>query len=100
MLHAPIYGTKAELWARLEDRERVLRESELIREALAQREQDMLENAAGLYVPMLMPAIAPPTDLERTMHELTHIPTKVWCEFCQRGKGNDRGHRQIPLHER
>ena len=59
----------------------------------------MLANAGAPYVPMLMPSIALPTDLERTMHELTHIPSKVWCEFCQRGKWNDRDHRHVPLRE-
>ena len=35
-----------------------------------------------------------PTAEERLLHDLTHIPFRSWCEHCQRGKANSRGHRR------
>ena len=35
-----------------------------------------------------------PTAEERRLHDLTHIPFRSWCEHCQRGKANSRGHRR------
>ena len=33
-----------------------------------------------------------PTDLERELHEINHIPLRSWCSYCTRGKAKDAGH--------
>ena len=39
------------------------------------------------------PAI--PTPAEVAEHELTHLPSKPWCEHCIRGRGRDAVHRSL-----
>ena len=35
------------------------------------------------------PIAAEPTDEERKMHELTHLPFEAWCEACQATRSRD-----------
>ena len=37
----------------------------------------------------------PPSQVERELHELTHLPYAPWCESCVRGRGKDLPHRKV-----
>ena len=36
-----------------------------------------------------------PSQEEREVHNITHLPFRPWCEFCVRGRGKDRCHRRL-----
>ena len=42
----------------------------------------------------------PPSQVERELHELTHLPYAPWCESCVRGRGKDVPHRRSEPPER
>ncbi|CAE7029215.1 GIP [Symbiodinium sp. CCMP2592] len=86
------YGTKAELWKRLEKAEAThLREQKKLQD----RQRRLREGVAE-------PAKAPagpqePSAEERAQHELTHLPPEPWCEHCIKGRALDVAHRLTPL---
>ena len=41
-----------------------------------------------------------PSDKDRETHELTHLPTLLWCSVCVRAKGVDERHLHRPAGER
>ena len=92
---APVYGRKAQLWKRLQEHAAITLRDEDIRAAWHQREQELQENDGKFSAPVVMPGVAAPSEEERALHALTHIPMKTWCEFCQRGKANDLPHRSV-----
>ena len=36
-----------------------------------------------------------PSQEEREMHDITHLPFRPWCEFCVRGRGKNRCHKRL-----
>ena len=42
--------------------------------------------------PLELAAPAPPSEVARRLHELTHLPYEPWCEACVRGRGKDLPH--------
>ena len=40
-----------------------------------------------------------PSESERSMHELTHIPFRSWCPHCVRGRGKSNPHSSKPVSE-
>lgn len=34
----------------------------------------------------------PPSEQERLLHEVAHLPPQPWCVHCQIGRGADRAH--------
>ena len=36
-----------------------------------------------------------PTSLERTLHEVTHLPLRSWCRFCMMGRSKDAYHARL-----
>ena len=44
-------------------------------------------------VPNAVKPVAEPTDEERRLHELTHLPFKNWCLFCQEHKSRSDAHK-------
>ena len=72
-LGAPIYGTKAQKWARVLKAENEAAKEEEIQELLKER-QTRRREAGEAYVPTLLPAPKAPTDFERFTHELSHCP--------------------------
>ena len=40
-----------------------------------------------------------PTPNERTLHNLTHLPYRSWCEVCLRSKAKTDQHRTVKLRE-
>ena len=98
-LGAPIYGAKAQKWARVLKAENKAAKEEEIQELLKER-QTRRREAGEAYVPTLLPAPKAPTDLERFTHELSHCPPAPWCEICVMGKMQDRPHRARTLEDR
>ena len=41
-----------------------------------------------------------PTEEEKKIHDLTHIPYRNWCPHCVRGRGKDLDHRKGVEEER
>ena len=37
----------------------------------------------------------PPGEVEKRLHELTHLPYAAWCESCVRGRGRSDPHHQL-----
>ena len=35
-----------------------------------------------------------PTNTEKEVHELTHLPPQPWCEQCVRGRGTENPHKR------
>ena len=94
-LSAPIWGTKAQLWARLQDREAELEYHRSVEAQRARREEDFNRNPDLARHPMEMVGPEPPSQVERELHELTHLPYTPWCESCVRGRGKDLPHRKV-----
>ena len=90
-LKSPVWGTKAQLWQRLYEKEMLLAEERRIKEELDRRHlyPDLVPT------PLTVKDIPTPTDEERRMHEVTHLPFAPWCEHCQRGKARDHPHRGL-----
>ena len=91
-LGQPRYGTKAELWSRLEKAEK---EHLKTQRQHQERQRKLREGVAE-------PATAPPgpqepTPEQRAQHELTHLPPEPWCEHCIKGRAIDTAHRLVPL---
>ena len=89
------YGTKEELWKRLEKAERTH-----VREQGRHQERQRRLRAGEVE-----PARAPkgpdePTAEQRAQHELTHLPPEPWCEHCIKGRALDVGHKLVPLDHR
>ena len=36
-----------------------------------------------------------PTNTEKEVHELTHLPPQPWCEQCVRGRGTENPHKRV-----
>ena len=36
-----------------------------------------------------------PASLERTFHEVTHLPLRTWCRFCMLGRSEDDYHARL-----
>ena len=56
-------------------------------------ERQLARQQGGSYVPTILPCPRTPTDMERWIHDLTHLPYEAWCEFCVMAKSNDHPHR-------
>jgi hypothetical protein len=64
--NAPVYGSKEQLWTRLQEHARIATRDEEIRQALDDREKQ------SALAPAVIPGVEPPTDEERALHNLTH----------------------------
>ena len=98
-LRAPIYGTKAEKYARILKAEAEVAKEEEIQQLMRER-QERRRDLGEAYVPTLLPVPKAPTALERFTHELTHEPPEPWCEHCVMGKMQDRPHRKRTSEDR
>ena len=45
--------------------------------------------------PRSLPAPTPPTDAERELHNLSHMPFRAWCPICVKSRGLPTQHRQV-----
>ena len=96
-LGAPVWGTKAQLWERLQQRTAWEDQKAIVQKALDQREHDLTANPAGDFAPLLFPGVDSPSPEMRAAHAATHLPFMPWCEFCQAGKSKDVPHRGLTL---
>eukprot|EP00972_Heterocapsa_arctica_P036208 5328484-Heterocapsa_arctica.AAC.1 len=72
-LGAPVYGTKAEKWARILKAENEIAKEEEISQLIEER-QLRRRDRGEVYVPTLLPAPWEPSNLERFTHESSHCP--------------------------
>ena len=42
----------------------------------------------------MLPVPDPPTEAERELHNLTHMPFRAWCPICVKARGLPTQHRQ------
>ena len=88
------HGTKAELYARWVKAElEHKRQLEVARAIAAQ--QDEARRAAPDNTPAQATAPGEPSQAERELHSLTHIPAQPWCLFCLRGKSRALPHKAV-----
>lgn len=87
-LAAPRYGTKAQLWSRLQtvELECVQRKREQSRLNTHHRE---LQAASVPIMPIPVRGPWEPTPMEIEQHSLTHLPAATCCEFCRLGRAVD-----------
>ena len=88
-LALPKHGTKLDKWTRLEKRE-----IELIREQKSQAAIDAALEAGpeGRRREAAVPISDPsePSNTEKEVHELTHLPPQPWCE-----RGTENPHKRV-----
>ena len=87
LLQALIYGTKDQLWARLQQYEGYAWKEQGLKMQLAEEleaRRAAREGTQRAAIPL--PAPLPPTEAEVAAHEVTHFPAKAWCVHCQHGK--------------
>ena len=80
-LRQPYYGDKATLWSRLCVAEAAEAEKAANERYMDARRQELVESF-NPTVPQPVPSVAEPTQVERDLHNLTHLPRKPWCEVC------------------
>ena len=91
-LGQPRYGSKAELWKRLEKAER------LHQQTMKKHQERQRRLREGQGEPPAVPAgPKDPTPEEKAQHELTHLPPADWCEHCIKGRAVDTAHRHVPV---
>ena len=96
-LRAPVWGTEAQMWRRVLEREAIKRRHQ-DEEALLDRRRRDLENAIDPTVPRTLKGADAPTESERTAHEITHLPAAPWRETCKLERGIEAHHvRLTPL---
>ena len=83
-------GSKQQLWSRLNQevqRQEHLRAFEFANKLFLeeQRHKGLVEVKAPRQ----------PTEVERSLHELTHIPFRSWCDFCLSCKSKSDAQRQV-----
>ena len=98
-LHAPVWGSKEILWERLKEYEARLKSSREIAEELQRREEAINRDPESARVPGDLPVPSPPTEVQRELHNLTHLPFASWCEVCLRSRTRDNPHRSMPKEE-
>ena len=99
-LEEPVEGTqrgsKEILWERLKEYEARLRTSREIAEELKRREEAINRDPESARIPADLPVPTQPSEVERELHNLTHLPFASWCEVCLRSRTRDNPHRTMP----
>ena len=98
-LNAPVWGSKEILWERLKEYEARLKSSREIARELQRREEAINRDPESARIPVDLPVPAPPSEVERELHNLTHLPFASWCEICLRSRTRDNPHRKMPKEE-
>ena len=98
-LNAPVWGSKEILWERLKEYEARLRGSREIAEELKRREEAINRDPESARIPADLPVPTQPSEVERELHNLTHLPFASWCEVCLRSRTRDNPHRTMPKEE-
>ena len=98
-LNAPVWGSKEILWERLKEYEARLRTSREIAEELKRREEAINQDPESARIPADLPVPTQPSEVERELHNLTHLPFASWCEVCLRSRTRDNPHRTMPKEE-
>jgi hypothetical protein len=92
-----VWGTKTQLWERLQEYESRFRAKQEIEARLQEREEELNRNPNLGRAPVELKTPQAPSEVERLMHELTHLPYQPWCEACVRGRGRDLPHLGLKL---
>ncbi len=56
-----------------------------------QEEADVMPSESARR-PKSLPSPSEPSKQERDLHELTHLPFRIWCEHCVQAKGKHSPH--------
>ena len=96
-LSAPVWGTKAQLWGRIVQYEKLADEHRRVQIFIEQREEAINRDPSTQRLPAQVPDVHTASAAERTEHELTHIPYAAWCEICVRSKGRSAPHARTDL---
>lgn len=98
-LKAPIYGTKAELWARIVKYEALAELKARERIWLEKRMEEIQKRSDGAVVPNLVrePNTQPPPQAEIDRHSVTHLPPQPdWCLACALARSRDKDRSSQP----
>ena len=97
-LHAPIYGDKRTCYTRLLEWERANKQRiDIAANLEARRAQVGISTDPVIPSPVVGPR--PPSDSERALHGLTHVPKAAWCAHCIMGYGQDEPHRRVTFED-
>ena len=55
----------------------------------------MPENSQEARKAKTLKASTMPSESERKLHELTHLPYRDWCQHCVAGKGKENHHKTL-----
>lgn len=98
-LGGPIWGDKARQWERLQEYEARTKASADIERELRAREEALNRDPALGRQPVELKVPVPPSEVEKALRELTHLPYAPWCEACVRGRGKNLPHYGLPIAE-
>ena len=95
-LALPKHGTKLDNWTRIEQRENELLRG---RKAQAAHDAERMVGADGRRMAFALPMAEPrePSETEREVHELTHLPPRQWRDQCVKGRGEETPHKRVTL---
>merc|ERR1712194_359149 len=96
---APIWGTKEIMWERILNMEKIARGERAFQKQYAEELQKRTDGQEAI-VPAQLVQPDEPSEQERREHELTHVPSKPWCRWCQMGKSRQLPHRAIMVQDR
>ena len=73
------------------------RDQESTREAEERSTREAEQAEAGGEERKVVRVLDPkqPTDEERRVHNLTHLPYRSWCEHCVKGRGREADHKHL-----
>ena len=94
-LGGAIYGTKQELWTRLQKAEaQAARDREVAKALAARREEEMRGEVTPAAV-KAPPAPDEPSEAEKMAHYLTHLPPAKWCWVCIMSRAQQDPHSAV-----
>ena len=93
-LALPKHGSKLDKWTRIAKREN---EFLMERKSQAAIESEREAGPEGRRCEAAIPISNPrePTNTEKEVHGLTHLPPQPWCEQCVRGRGTENPHKRV-----
>ena len=92
-LALPKHGTKLDKWTRIDKRENELMRERKSQAAVESEREAGPEGRREAAIPISDPR--EPTNTEKEVHELTHLPPQPWYEQCVRGRGTENPHKRV-----
>ena len=98
ILNAPVYGTKRELFERVQKFEAKAEKQRQERHWLEER-ADLVAQGKGKPEMVVLKNVKEPTEQERKEHEITHLPPANYCLSCILGNSSSAPHRSHEAHK-